>query len=183
MKLFLASFLLLFHYMTATAQEIFPAITDFPSLNGSKNSIILYNVIKGYDNQLKRKVNQFNGVYAQRSTYLVAPLSREITNEIHSEINEIQNRYLAINQKNNSLGLYHYSIKKKNKKILDILYPIISNLYNTLGKQHSTNVLLGEKMNLYQNAMASMNKIHRQLDIIADNIDRSLLVNQILGVY
>jgi hypothetical protein len=90
-------------------------------------------------------------------------------------------RFFILEQRNNSLSIFHHNQKKTNKKLLDIIQQMIVNLKNELDKQHSSNVLLGEKMNLYQNAMSSTAKIQRELDAIEDTIENTKLINKILG--
>jgi hypothetical protein len=168
--------------MPSHAQQ-FPVITDNPSLQGSYSSLVAYTLVKTADNNLKSKVNQFNANYGQRSIYLTAPLIGKIAADINSEMAGVRQRFQVIQERNSNLGLYQYGVKKKNSRLLAIVDSIILNLKNALDGQWNTNVKLGEKMNLYQNVMASINKIQRQLDVIEDTIDRSLLINQILGSY
>ncbi|GAA4277187.1 hypothetical protein GCM10022259_19110 [Aquimarina mytili] len=56
---------------------------------------------------------------------------------------------------------------------------MLDNLERELNKQNSIGVIHGEKLNLYQNAMKSLSKIHRLMDIIEDNVAQSKLLDAI----
>ncbi|GAA0716343.1 hypothetical protein GCM10009430_11960 [Aquimarina litoralis] len=155
--------------------QSFPFLTDPGSLTGSGVSTGLYSGSTTAERNTLRRVSGFNVDYGKRLTYLVT--SAVISNKIRDEISVSFNRYYDLKRRNESLSFFNYSKRKENQKMLKFIEKMLNNTQKALLAQSSINVIYGEKLNLFQNTMKSLTEIHRSMDIVEDNIDRSKLLH------
>ncbi|MBL0683431.1 hypothetical protein [Aquimarina mytili] len=156
---------------------VFSQWIDPGSLSGSSAATFQYMILGNADRNLTRQVNRFTIQYSKRIPYLM--LSSSLTKKINTQIDTAIRRYNFLVSRNNSLVFFRYSRKRNNAKALTIIKKMLDNLERELNKQNSIGVIHGEKLNLYQNAMKSLSKIHRLMDIIEDNVAQSKLLDAI----
>lgn len=162
--------------MAAFSQGSFPVISDVPSNIGSATATGLYFSMPFVDNRLRSAVNRFNAEYGKRTIYLTT--SALIMGKINEEMGEAYLRYNTLQSRNNSLTFFVYSTKKNNKKMLETIGKMLTNLQLELLKQRPI-VLLGEKVNLYINTTESLFEIHRLMDMVEDNINNTTLFRRL----
>tara|TARA_R110002049_G_scaffold244930_3_gene418774 strand:- start:10 stop:507 length:498 start_codon:yes stop_codon:yes gene_type:complete len=158
--------------------QSFPFLTDPGSLGGSTAAIAAYSLIEKSEMDLTIQINGFNTDYSKRLIYLNS-LAYVLTQKINNEINAATNRYNTLVSQNNSMSILNYSRKKKNTKVLNIIKQMLTNIDRELSKQQIANVQNGEKLNLYQNTMASLFEIHELMDTVEDQVSQSLLLDTI----
>jgi hypothetical protein len=154
----------------------YPFLTDIGSLTGSGAAILEYNSIKDSENKLTTQIRGFNSDYSKRLIYLNG-IAYILTQKIKDDVDTTTKRYNALVSKNNSMSILNYSKNKENSKVLDIVKKMLINIKRDLNNHHTTNVLNGEKLNLYQNTMASLFEVQELMDTVEDQVSQSLLLD------
>lgn len=171
--------LFVFHAIIAFSQKYppsplpFPFLTDYPSLGGSALNSVFYSSAASEEKKLTTAVNRFSTDFAKRTVYLTT--SFMLASEIEKEMNKTIRRYNTLKNRNNSLAFFSYSTKKNNKKALETIDKMLTNLRSQLNKQSYVNVLLGEKINLYTNTMRALSEMQLLMDVVEDGIDNTTL--------
>lgn len=164
------------HGITMFSQAHFPAVTDYGSLIGSGGNTALYIAIRNNDRKLVKEIDNFNKKYRQRTVYLIGS-SAFITAKLNNELVKTKERYEYLVKRNKSMVFFSYSKKKNNTKTLKTIDQMLDNMEKELRSKISINVLYGEKLNLYQNAMESFSNIHRLMDVVEDRVEQSMLLD------
>lgn len=164
---------LLFCTAILSAQQ-FPFLTDPGSLAGSGASAGLYVGLNNKDKDNMRKMNAFQKDYVKRQVYFIGSAA-VITNKINADIVTAFDRYNRLRSRNKSLTLFSHSKKKNNTKLLDLIRDMLTNMQKEMLTQKSNHVIYGEKLNLLQNTMQSLSEIHRMMDTVEDNIEKTKL--------
>ena len=158
----------------------FPFLTDPGSLAGSGAALALYKRLDDEDKKNRDKMKAFGVDYIKRQVYFMGfslAVGERITNEIEASVT----RYNSLKNRNSSLSLLNYSKKKENTKMLALIETMLNNIQREARNQKGVFVIYGEKMNLLQNMMESLEEINRVLDVVEDNIEQTKLYNRIFN--
>lgn len=166
-----------------SSAQVFPFVTDYGSLSGSSAAAGNYtglgfqsnNPFSSRGGDLKDRIRSFRRVFDERSEYfaIALPLSISVDRKIKNQILQSYSRYNNLQDRNESLSLFSYSKKKNNKKLLELVSTMLYNLNKEIQNQSTSLVVLGEKLNVYQDVMMSLQDIDRMMDNIEDNIEKS----------
>lgn len=162
--------IVLFQGSTVFAQGLFPKIPDNGSNTGSSSIMAVLIAAPKVQKSLRKAVDAYDDDYLSRGKYLVA--SSIINGKINGRIDDAIERYNALKKSNESLNFFVYSKKRTNKALLETAQEMLDNMEDELDQQ-STIALLGEKLNLHVDTTESLDEIHRALDEIEDNIDKT----------
>lgn len=153
-----------------------PIITDAVVAGLTGTATANYGLINTEETLVLKVVNDYKATYNKRATYLgtgVSIVNIFINDQINSKVDDTKKRYDKLKVENEKLNkVKFYSKKKKNLKLIRELDLQITILEEEL-KDKSKSGIIGEKINLYQNAMRTLAPINRKLDTLESNINKS----------
>jgi len=127
---------------------------------------------------LKAFVREFE----KRALYYPGTLVMHNQNMIGKKVTAVEDRISDLSTDNMNLSFLYYSKRKENAKLLDAIkeeFEIIKAELST----SSTTVVMGEKLNLYQDVMMTLTRTNRQLDIVESNIGGSKHTKRVVEQY
>lgn len=152
-------------------------VTDLGSYTGSLTANGNYIGLNVNEGVLGTSVRNYVSVYNERTKYYAGIL---IVHKINNEIEKVEDRYKELSEENEELHMFlHYSKRKENEKKMEEISQQILTLKDELKDQYNM-VILGEKVNLYQNVMRTLTPIRRKLDTLEGNINRSNLLKELI---
>ncbi len=144
-----------------------------------------YVLLGNEEDKIKREMERFKDNYATRAIpkfdiRYFAPGDSYVT-QVKQKIAEAKNRRAALVIENTSLTVFSYSRKKQNIKELYIVDSNLNNITQKFENKLQHYGVYGEKMNMYQNFMKSLDKINRHMDEIDSEISQGKLLNKLLN--
>ncbi len=132
-----------------------------------------------WEKEYAAKIEEFSEEYRKRGFYY-APTLLDGGNPVFDALDELILRIDDLQVKNNGLGLYAHYLKRDNTKRLNDIERMALNMdqeLDSLDDLIEGQSIYGERLNLNQNTRVSVEILHRRLDQIESEIDKSTLLN------
>ncbi|MDH7445847.1 hypothetical protein [Aquimarina sp. 2201CG14-23] len=170
-----------------SSQCIFAQLPAIDALSNAASVALTaeYALLSREEDNIKREMEEFKDSYSTRAIpkfdiRYFAP-GDSYVQHVKNKLIDARARRLILETNNNALTVFSYSRKKQNSKDLYIVEASLNNITQKFEKKLKHYGVYGEKMNMYQNFMRSLDKINRLMDQIDSKIDEGKLLNKLVN--
>jgi len=149
-----------------------PAIADLANAAASTALAGVYGgAVLTTQSLLNSEIKNFRKQWDNRGTYLGGEVFER--SHIYPKLDDFESRLSELEEENMNLSAFVYSKKDENTKLLLVVREEFDILNSEIKDRSHLVVVLGEKINLYQNMMRTITRLNRQLDVVEGNIGGS----------
>jgi hypothetical protein len=138
------------------------------------------NIFNNPEGNLKKSITNFGKEYTKRKDYYITTDADNLTwHTIKQAIEEVIDRATIILSENETLTFFYPFKKKDNRKKINYILTLLDTMMNKIDLSQG---VWGERINLQQNTLISLESLERRLDIIESDIEKSTILSKVLGL-